>query len=128
MASSLSPNTIPYELAERIVHELDNSDWKAAYQETFEQISLFEGMLKDRQYIEIVRLATVEEVRSGNVYIASPYKTQPEPPLMLEMQRPELVMACHEHLLRKAEKIGYDGIHKETNRRIIQKLIKELQR
>lgn len=35
---------------------------------------------------------------------------------MIEMQRPGLVLACQEHLLRKAEKIGYDGMHKERVR------------
>ena len=35
---------------------------------------------------------------------------------MIEMQRPRLVLACQEHLLRKAEKIGYDGMHKERVR------------
>lgn len=49
-------------------------------------------------------------------------------PLMIEMQRPGLVLACQEHLLRKAEKIGYDGISKEKSRIQIQSLIKELQR
>ena len=37
-------------------------------------------------------------------------------------------MACYEHLLRTAEKIGYDGIHKERSRRTILSLIKELKR
>ena len=50
------------------------------------------------------------------------------PPLMLKMQRPELVMACQEYLMHKAEQIGYDGIYKEKNRLVIQGLIKELQR
>lgn len=47
-------------------------------------------------------------------------------PVMLEMQRPELVLACHEYLLHKAESVGYSGIHRETSRMMIQKLIKDL--
>ena len=39
-----------------------------------------------------------------------------EAPLIIEMQRPGLVLACQEHLPRKAEKIGYDGMHKERVR------------
>ena len=48
------------------------------------------------------------------------------PALMLELQRPELVISCQEYLLHKAETIGYTGIHKETTRKRILKLIKEL--
>ncbi len=48
------------------------------------------------------------------------------PALMLELQRPELVISCQEYLLHKAETIGYNGIHKETTRKQILKLIKEL--
>lgn len=46
--------------------------------------------------------------------------------LILEMQRPELVIACQEYLLHKADILGYDGIHRETTRRTLLKLIKEL--
>lgn len=142
-----------------------------------------EESLKERTYIEIVRLATPEEVRSGKTPIVAPYKAIPKAPvytpktyilhlknilrlmdqyenyyfipynddnwennnllvdsdglaillrtappfIALEMLRPELVIACQEHLLRKADKIGYDGMHKEKTRRKIQALIKELQ-
>lgn len=37
-------------------------------------------------------------------------------------------MACQEYLLRKAESMGYDGMNKEKNKRVIQNRIKELQR
>lgn len=50
-----------------------------------------------------------------------------KPFFVLEMQRPELVMACQEYLMKKAEQIGYAGIHKERIRIRIKGLIKELQ-
>lgn len=184
MATSLSPNTIPQELYEQLIMETESPDWKELFKENLEQSSGFEMGLKNRLYIDMIRLATPDEIRSGKVYIASPYKTYPEhpaytpetyilhlkniirlmkqydnyffvpfedndwinynlivnseglallirtstPPLMIEMQRPELVMACYEHLMRKAEKIGYMGIHKQKNLIQIQNLIKELER
>lgn len=184
LAGSLSPYTLPRELLEEIVQKTNDPVWKTAFQKNLQQISHFENMLTQRQYIEMIRLATPEEIREGKVFIASPYQTSPqqpvytpetyirhlenilrlseqyenyyfvpcqdsslekynlfvnsdglalliraaEPPLILEMRRPELVLACQEHLLRKAEKAGFDGIHKEKNRLTIQRLIKELQR
>lgn len=50
------------------------------------------------------------------------------PPItMLEILRPEMVMAFREHLLRKAEAVGYDGIRKEKIRLKLRALIRELQ-
>lgn len=49
------------------------------------------------------------------------------PMLMLELRRPELVQACREHLLRIAERVGYDGIQRERVRMEINTLIRELQ-
>lgn len=49
------------------------------------------------------------------------------PFLMLELRRPELVMACKEHLLRKAERTGYDGIQRTKTRMELNALIRELQ-
>lgn len=49
------------------------------------------------------------------------------PFLMLELLRPELVMACKEHLLRKAERTGYDGIQRTRVRMELNALIRELQ-
>ena len=184
MAFALSPNTIPRELIEQIIQETDNPDWKSAFQDNLEQIPQFEELLKSTYYIDMVKLASPEEIRTGKVYITSTYKIFPghpvytpetyimhlknilrlmeqyenyyfvpykdngrenynlivnsegtallfrtsAPPLMLKMQRPELVMACQEYLMHKAEQIGYDGIYKEKNRLVIQGLIKELQR
>lgn len=54
------------------------------------------------------------------------FRTMP-PALMLEMERPEMVQACREHLLRIAEGIGYDGIQRLKTVLQIRSLIQELQ-
>lgn len=51
-----------------------------------------------------------------------------EPPLMLEMHRPEMVLACREHLLRIAEMSGFDGIERTKIRIQLQNLINELRK
>lgn len=48
------------------------------------------------------------------------------PPLMVEITRPEMVMACREYLLRKAERVGYDGIQKTKHCLKIKDLIRNL--
>lgn len=48
------------------------------------------------------------------------------PPLMLEIRRPEMIVALREHLLRRADAVGYDGIHREKIRMEIRALIQEL--
>ena len=184
MSFALSPYTLPRELLEQIIQSIDNPDWKSAFQNNLEQLPQFEELLNHTQYIDMVKLASPEEIYAGKVYISAPYKAfhgqpvyTPEtyimhlknilrlmeqyenyhfvpykdngrenynlivnsegtalllrtctPPLMLKMQRPELVMACQEYLMHKAEQIGYDGIYKEKHRLVIQGLIKELQR
>ena len=45
---------------------------------------------------------------------------------MLEMRCPEMVAACREHLLKKAEAAGYDGIYREKARMELRALIQEL--
>ncbi len=50
------------------------------------------------------------------------------PAMMLEMRRPEMVLACQEHLMRIAEKDGYSGISRDRIRLQINSLIRELQR
>lgn len=184
MGSPLSPYTIPRVLFEHIIREIDDPDWKSAFQSNLDRLADFEELLNQRQCIDMTRLATPEEVRSGKVYIGTPHKTyQNQPvytpetsilhlknilrlmdryenyyfvpydgtdwesynlivngdgpallfridsvPLMLEMQRPALVLACQEHLLRKAEKLGYDGIQKKRARIQILGLIRDLER
>lgn len=49
-----------------------------------------------------------------------------KPSLLLEFRRPELVYACYEYLIRKAEKYGYSGISKTKIIYTIQSRIKEL--
>lgn len=48
------------------------------------------------------------------------------PALMLEIHRPEIVQGCSEHLLRMAEKVGYQGIHKTKIINQLKSLIREL--
>ena len=50
-----------------------------------------------------------------------------DPILVLDIRRPEMVLACREHLLRKAEKIGYEGIQRTKVRMELKALIRELQ-
>ena len=47
-------------------------------------------------------------------------------PLLLEIHRPEMVMACREHLMRIAERYGYDGIQQTKVRMHLNSLIQEL--
>ena len=50
-----------------------------------------------------------------------------EPILVLHIRRPEMVLACREHLLRKAEKVEYSGIQRAKSRMELKALIRELQ-
>ena len=50
-----------------------------------------------------------------------------EPILVLDIRRPEMVLACREHLLRKAEKVEYSGIQRAKSRMELKALIRELQ-
>ena len=50
-----------------------------------------------------------------------------EPFLLMEIQRPTMVIAFREHLLRKAEAIGYEGIQREKIRMTLRSLINELE-
>ncbi|MGN0968481.1 MAG: hypothetical protein ACI4O3_04350 [Oscillospiraceae bacterium] len=49
------------------------------------------------------------------------------PALLLEIRRPEMVIACREHLLRKAEGLGFGKIQREKTRMELKALIRELQ-
>ncbi|MGN1249401.1 MAG: hypothetical protein ACI4XW_04910 [Candidatus Spyradocola sp.] len=48
------------------------------------------------------------------------------PFLLLEIRREPMVTALREHLLRKAENTGYDGMHREKIRMTLRALIQEL--
>lgn len=51
-----------------------------------------------------------------------------QPPIMvMEISRPAMVTAFREHLLRKADSVGYDGIHREKVRMELRALIQELE-
>ena len=49
-----------------------------------------------------------------------------EPFIMLEIRRPAMATALQEHLLKKADAFGYDGIHREKIRMELRGLIQEL--
>ncbi|MDD5952360.1 MAG: hypothetical protein PUC32_01710 [Oscillospiraceae bacterium] len=180
----LSPNTIPRALLEQCVREERDPVWKQTFAAFLKGIPQFEQRLSQYHYLEISRLPSVEEIRSGTIRIGTPYKScashlfytpktyamhlrnivrlmdqyenycflplerdpWPDynlmvneeglallfrislPPLMLELRRPELVMACREHLLRSAEQTGYEGIHRTKIRIRLIHLIEELER
>ena len=48
------------------------------------------------------------------------------PTMTLEIRRPPMVTAFREHLLRRAEAVGYDGIHREKIRMELRSLIQAL--
>lgn len=47
----LIPSTVPRELNQRIITEMNNPEWRSLFQESLEQIENFEHMLNFRQYI-----------------------------------------------------------------------------
>ena len=49
-----------------------------------------------------------------------------DPILLMEIRRPAMITAFWEHQLRKAESLGYDGIHREKIRMTLRSLIQEL--
>lgn len=62
-------------------------------------------------------------VNEGGIALIVPAK----PPLtVMEISRPVMVTAFREHLLRKADAVGYDGIHREKVRMKLRSLIQEL--
>lgn len=178
---SLSMNSMPGELLERYVREADNPGWALTYQMYLEDIPRFEKRLSQDPYIDMCRLATAEEVRSGTVPVAAPVRTYagqlcytPETyclhlrnilrlmeqhenysflplnekelpdynlfaneggmalvvhtsaPIILDIRRPAMVTAFREHLLRKADAVGYSGIYREKIRMQLRALIQEL--
>ncbi len=50
------------------------------------------------------------------------------PAIMLELRRPEIILACKEHIIRLAEKEGCSDIHREKIRLKIKSLINELKK
>ena len=181
-ANSLSINSMPRELLELCVRQAGASVWAEGFKMHLEELPRFEQRLTQGPYIDICRLASAEEVRSGRVpmvvyssefpgqsfYTPGTYclhlknilrlmeqyenyfflpldkKDSPdynlfvneggmaliirttEPFIMLEIHRPTMVTALREHLLRKAEAIGYEGINREKIRMQLHTLIQEL--
>ena len=76
--------------------------------------------------LQFLKVTSIKEL-SLTWYGLAPVVRTSAPPLMLEIRRPEMVMACQEHLLRKAEKVGYEGIHKSKIRHQVMDLIKEFE-
>lgn len=180
--NSLSVNSMPCELLEWCIQKTDDPQWSQTFGIIQENLPRFEKRLTQESYIDMCRLATADEIRSGIVPIAAPVKTPngqlyytPEtyclhlknilrlmeeyenyfflpsqdkdapnynlfanesgialivstdlPVTVLEINRPAMTIAFREHLLRKAEAIGYDGIHREKVRMELRALIQEL--
>lgn len=180
--NSLSINSMPRELLERCVREAENPGWAKTFQVYLDDIPRFEERLSQDPYIDMCRLATAEEVRSGNVPVAAPARTYAgqlcytpetyclhlrnilrlmeryenysflplhekelpdynlfaneggmalvvrtsEPIIILDIRRPAMVTAFREHLLRKADAMGYGGIYREKTRMQLRALIQEL--
>ena len=182
MSNTLPAITMPKELLVSCVEKTELSVWKQCFQTCIDNLPKFEAFLCRKKHIDMARLATAAEVRSGKVCIASPHEThllhprytpqtyilhlqnilrlmdeyenyfflplhgeevpdydlyvneddmalitRTAPPLItLEIRRQAMVTAVQEHLLRKADSIGYDGIHKEKARMELRALIQEL--
>lgn len=180
--SSLSINSMPRELLERCVRDADNPAWAKMLEMYLNELPHFEEHLGQDSYIDMCRLASAAEVRSGMVPVAAPSKTNSgqlcytpetyclhlknilrlmeqydnycflplsekecpeynlfvneggmalvvrtgEPIIMLEIRRPPMITAFREHLLRRAEAVGYEGIHREKVRMKLRTLIQEL--
>lgn len=180
--SSLSINSMSRELLERCILEADHPGQAKAFQMYLNELPHFEERLSQDPYIDMCRLASVEEVRSGTIPVAAPAKTYSgqlcytpetyclhlknilqlmeryenysflplrkkecpdynlfvneggmalivrtaEPILMLEIRRPPMVTAFREHLLRRADAVGYEGISREKVRMELRALIQEL--
>ena len=59
---------------ERLLRETNSPDWRHAFRTTLDTLEDFENLFGQRRYIELIRLADPEEILSGKVYIAFPFK------------------------------------------------------
>ena len=73
--SPLSISTLPRQLLEQYIQETDKANWKISFQMCLDEIPHFENQLKHEIFINMSRLSTVEEIRAGQVPIASDFKT-----------------------------------------------------
>lgn len=180
--NALSINSMPPALVEWCMEHTDEPQWSKVFRGLLGKLPSFEEHFRDDIYIDMCRLATAEEVCSGQVPMAVPVQADgkqlyytPEtyclhlknilrlmeqyeqycfvplqnqepsnynlfvneggmalivptkPPItVLEISRPAMVTAFREYLLRKADAIGYEGIHREKVRMVLRALIQEL--
>lgn len=177
----LSTNSIPRALLAQFAQESSNPSWQQVFQKYLNEQPCFENRLRHEPYIDMCRLATAEEVRSGKVPVGAPIQWEngqpcytPEtyclhlknilrlmdtypnytflplrekepgyelfvnesgmallvrtsaPLFVLEMRRPHMVLALQEHLMRKADAIGYEGASRERIRMELRALIQKL--
>lgn len=180
--NTLSINSMSPQLIEWCAEKTDEPQWKQALKEISDKLPKFEERFREDVYIDMCRVATAEEIRSGAVPIAAPVKADgkqlcytPEayclhlknilrlmeqydnycflplpkkdasnynlfanesgialivpteqPITVMEISRPAMSTAFREHLLREAEAVGYEGIHREKVRMELRALIQEL--
>lgn len=77
----LSITTLPRELLTQLVKQTTQSGWKYTFQMALENITRFEKHLLQGPVIDIAELATAEDIRSGRIPIASPFKAYDEHPV-----------------------------------------------
>lgn len=182
LINSLSLCSMPQALLERYVRETKENLWSSTFQLHLDNVSNFESNLEKVSFIDMCRLFTAEEIRSGHVPVGSSsqdYYGQPwytpetyclhlknilrlidryenyffvplhekeypdydlfvnednvalivrtaKPLMTLDIRRPSMVTAFREHLLRRADAVGYDGINREKTRMELRSLIQEL--
>ncbi|MDD6810408.1 MAG: hypothetical protein PUD93_00850 [Lachnospiraceae bacterium] len=78
---SLSGNTLPEDYLLQLVGEIGHSEWKCTYQMYLDEYPHFIEKLKTTPFIDIGELATADDVRSGKIPIASPFKLYEKHPV-----------------------------------------------
>lgn len=71
----LAADTLPADLLMQIIEQTENQSWKSIFQMFLDKIPKFEEILSQTTFIDISELSTAEEIRSGDVPIACPFKT-----------------------------------------------------
>lgn len=182
LINSLSLCSLPRALLERYIRETEDNMWSSTFQLYLDDLPNFESKLEHIPFLDMCRLFTAEEIRSGHVPVGSSskdYYGQPwytpetyrlhlknilrlldtyenytflpicekeypdydlfvnednialiirtaKPLMTLDIRRPSMVTAFQEHLLRKADAVGYEGIYREKARMTLRSLIQEL--
>ena len=179
--NSLSINTMPRVLLERLISESPIPKLSHIFQMYLDEMPRFEERFSQEPYIDMCYLASAEDVRAGIIPIAAPLQADNDHPcytpetyclhlrniihlmdrypnysflplheftpdynlfvneggaallvrtidpiLLMEIRRPAMITAFWENQLRKAESLGYDGIHREKIRMTLRSLIQEL--